>query len=145
MESLKEFECFMGLDVFPLVVHVHHSAYQLIDKYLLDGLTLAQNALTWPGRYTPFENTTRSLAPNESFRMTRSRQERSSAPGWRVRFWQRKKCVPLVAPWHGGQPSGGLNPASGSSPFSSFASALVTLAHRILLARGVQTRLVNHG
>jgi hypothetical protein len=66
-EPLKEFERFMGLDVFPHVVHVHHSANQLIDKYLLDGHTLAQNALTWPGRYTPFENTTRSLAPKDYY------------------------------------------------------------------------------
>ena len=67
LEPLGEFERFMGLDVFPLVQHVHLSTRQLIGKYMRDWHTLDENALKWPGPYTPFENTTRSLAPKDYY------------------------------------------------------------------------------
>ena len=75
MESLSEFERLLGLDVFPHIVQVHHVQQQLIGKYMREWHTLAENAPTWPAPYTPFENTTSSLAPKDySITLTRAKK-----------------------------------------------------------------------
>jgi hypothetical protein len=67
LEPLREFERLMGIDVFPHVLHVHHVEQQLIGKYMRDWHSLSEAAPIWPPRNTPFENTTRSLAPKDYY------------------------------------------------------------------------------